>query len=125
VIHAQGGTPVLPNGESIAVKAPTPVKPRAHCTLWTDPEATLAKPLKQQFALHATVVAESHWWRYLLRCRDRRQRSLCGFHEEVRAGGEDPRDVTLAPVETRAEIDAVCAAPQGRLDGFVPRLCKD
>lgn len=123
---AQRGASALANGEPITVKVPTPMKPPTPCALRRDPEATLAKPLKQQLNLLCTVVEQSRWWRCPMRCRDRRQRSLSGFHEEVdRAGGEDPRDATFAPVETRAEIVAVCAAPQGRLGGFVPRLRKD
>jgi hypothetical protein len=105
---------------------PLMLKPPTQCALWTDPEATLANPLKQQFALHATFVEESHWWRYLLECRECGQRYVYEFHEEVDwADGDDPQYVTLVPVKTQAEIDAVCAAPQDCLGGFVPRLCKD
>lgn len=102
------------------------MKPPTQCALWSDPEATLAAPLKQQFALLDTVVEESHWWRYLLQCRECGQLYVYEFHEEVDwADGDDPHYVTLVPVGTQAEIDAVCAAPQGCLGGFVPRLCKD
>jgi hypothetical protein len=44
---------------------------------------------------------------------------------ERRADHGEPQSVTLVPVETRAGIDAVCAAPQGCLGGFVRRLGKD
>jgi hypothetical protein len=102
------------------------MKPPTQCALRRDPEATLARPLKQQFALLCSFLEESHWWRHLLQCRACGQRSVCECHEEVdRADGDDPQSVTLVPAETRAGIDAVCAAPQGCLGGVVPRLGKD
>jgi hypothetical protein len=102
------------------------MSPPTQCALWTDPEATLAKPLKQQFTLHATFVEESHWWRCLLECRDCGQRSVYEFHEEAdRADGDDPQYVTFVPVETQAEIDAACAAPQGSSPVRAAALRKD
>ena len=96
------------------------------CALWKDPEATVARGLQAQFELLETFGKESHWWRYLLKCRDCGQLYVYDFHETVDwEGGEDPQFVTWVPVATDDEIAAVKAAPPGLLGGFTPRLCRD
>lgn len=102
------------------------MKVPTQCALWKDPDATVAKGLRSQFALLDTVVKESHWWRYLLKCRGCGQLYVYEFTEEIDwADGDDPQFVTWVPVENEAEIAAVTRAPRGGLGGFVPRLCKD
>ena len=100
--------------------------PPRHCTLWTDPEATVARGLKAQFERLETFVEESHWWRYLLKCRECGQRYVYEFREEVDwADGDDPQYVTWVPVETEQEIRALRSAPPDDLRLYTPCLCKD
>jgi hypothetical protein len=104
----------------IAVNEPT------RCALWKRPEQVAGGPLKTHFELLETFVKESHWWRYLLRCRECGQRYFFEFYEEIDwVGGDDPQFSTWIPVSTEDEIEAARAAPAGALGGFVPRLCKD
>jgi hypothetical protein len=96
------------------------------CELWTQPERVLAGGLASGFELLDTFEKDSHWWRYLLKCRGCGQRYVYEFYEEVDwADGEDPQYVTWVPVETDDDIAAVKAAAPGVLGAFVPRLCKD
>ena len=96
------------------------------CALWKDPEATVARGLQAQFELLETFARDSHWWRYLLKCRDCGQLYVMDFHETVDwEGGEDPQFTTWVPVATDDEIAAAKAAPPGALGSFTPRLCKD
>lgn len=100
--------------------------PLESCILWKDPEATVKKGLPAQFALIKTFVKQSHWWRYLLECRDCGQSYVFEFYEEVDwEGGKDPQFTTWVPVASDEEIAAVQAAPPSQLSSFVPRLCKD
>jgi hypothetical protein len=96
------------------------------CVLWNDPDAAIARPMREAFDLLETLVKESHWWRYILRCRCCGQRYFFEFHEEVDwADGEDPQFSVWVPFATEAELAALKAAPPGVMGEFVPRLCKD
>lgn len=96
------------------------------CALWRAPETTVAKGLKAQFHLLETVAEESHWWRYVLRCRDCGQLYVYEFTEEIDwADGDDPQSATWVPVETDAELASAREAPPGGLASFVPRLSRD
>lgn len=102
------------------------MKVPTNCRLWTDPARVVADGLQARFELLRTFVKESHWWRYLLKCRECGQLYVYEFYEEIDwADGEDPQYVTWVPVETDDDIAAVTAAPAGVLGSFVPRLCKD
>jgi hypothetical protein len=97
-----------------------------HCALWKQPEQAHGRPLKIQFELLETFVEESHWWRYLLKCRECGQRYFFEFYEEIDwVSGDDPQFTTWIPVATEEEIAAARAAPASALGAFVPRLCKD
>jgi hypothetical protein len=114
--------------ESIPARGKTAMttKNPIQCALWKSPEATVAKGLQAQFELLKTFVKESHWWRYLLKCRDCGQLYVYEFHEVLDyEGGEDPQFVTWVPVATEEEIQAAAKSPPGCMDMFVPRLRKD
>jgi hypothetical protein len=96
------------------------------CVLWREPERVGGGPLERQFERLETFVHESHWWRYLLRCRECGQRYVFEFHEDVDwAGGNDPQFCTWIPVSTEDEIKAAREAAHSGLGAFVPRLCQD
>lgn len=98
----------------------------SNCALWREPEATVAKGLRSVFVLVETFARESHWWRYLLRCRECGQLYVFEFYEEVDwEGGQDPQYSTWVPISSEAEIADILQAPRGELATFVPRLCKD
>ena len=101
------------------------MKEPTQCELWAKPELVL-KPTKERFELVETFADESHFWRYLLRCRECGQQYFFEFYEQIDwEGGDDPQYSTYVPVETDAEITLLKAtAPFGLLD-FVPRLHKD
>lgn len=102
------------------MKAPT------GCVLWTDPEPVASAPTAAHFELLETFVEDSHWWRYLLRCRECGQRYVFEFAEEIDwVDGDDPQYCTWVPVESDAEVALVRAS--GRLDmrSFLPHLRKD
>ena len=46
------------------------MKSPTQCALWKDPESTVARAMHKQFEQLEIFVEESHWWRYLLKCRD-------------------------------------------------------
>ncbi len=97
-----------------------------HCALWKQPERVVAGPLKIHFELLETFVHESHWWRYLLKCRECGQRYFFEFYEEIDwQGGNDPQFSTWIPVATAEDIRAAREAPAAALSAFVPRLCQD
>lgn len=96
------------------------------CELWTEPEATVAKGLRPVFELIETYAKESHWWRYLLKCRECGQLYVFDFYEEIDwEGGQDPQFTTWVPVSGDLEIENVLRSAPGQLTAFVPRLCKD
>jgi hypothetical protein len=94
--------------------------------LWKDPEATCAKGLAAQFDLLDTFGDESHWNRYLLKCKCCGHRYVYEFYEEIDwENGEDPQMSIWVPVETDDEIGTAKATVPGGLVRFSPRLCKD
>jgi hypothetical protein len=96
------------------------------CALWKEPERVVAGGLQSGFKLLETFVHESHWWRYLLKCRECGQLYVYEFYEEVDwVDGEDPQFTYWVPVETETEIASLRTAPAGGLAAFAPRLCKD
>lgn len=96
-----------------------------NCILWKQPEAGLAQGLSAQFELLETYVKESHWWRYLLKCRDCGQCYVYEFYEEIDwQGGKDSQLKTWVPVHTADETAAIATAAAGQLGGFAPRLCQ-
>jgi hypothetical protein len=96
------------------------------CALWKDPEATVAKGLKEQFELQETYFKDSHWWRYLLACRGCGRLYIFEFWEEIDwQSGNDPQFTTWVPVAEAKDISVAHTEPSGSLRSFVPRLCKD
>lgn len=73
-----------------------------------------------------TYYKDSHFWRYLLCCRECGQRYFFEFYEEVDwVEGEDPQYSTYLPVETDAEIAKLLKTARIDLVQFAPRLQKD
>lgn len=101
------------------MKAPT------RCILWEHPEHVRA-PLAEHFERLAIYNEESHFWRYLLRCRECGQRYFYEFYEEIDwMDGEDPQYVTFVPVDTDKDIERLYAATPLGLLAFCPRLQQD
>jgi len=101
------------------MKAPT------QCVLWKKPK--LAQGSKsERFELVEFYVDESHWRRYLLKCRECGQLYFYEFYETIDwEHGEDPQYSTYVPVETAAEIEALKATDHFDLRQFSPRLQHD
>ncbi len=96
------------------------------CVLWRDPESVISAPLADGFELLETFVKESHWWRYLLKCRGCGQRYFFEFLEEIDwADGDDPQYCTWIPLETDEELERLKAAAQLDMRTFLPHLCDD
>jgi hypothetical protein len=103
-----------------------PMTRMKNCRVWRNPEAVVVKPLAEGFELLDTFVKESHWWRYLLQCRDCGQRYFYEFYEEVDwVDGDDPQFCTWVPVETDEEVARLKTAGQLGLRTFRPHLCND
>ena len=97
-----------------------------NCVLWRNPEPVVKAPLQDSFELLETFVEESHWWRYLLKCRECNQLYVFEFQEEVDwADGDDPQHATYIPVETDEEIQVLKAAAPLDIRMFRPYLCDD
>jgi hypothetical protein len=97
-----------------------------NCVLWRDPESVVSVPLQQGFELLETFVEESHWWRYLLKCRECGQLYVFEFLEEVDwVDSDDPQFCTWIPIETDEEVERLKAAAQLDLRMFKPHLCDD
>src|SRR5690349_5520694 len=100
------------------MKAPT------QCIFWEKPELAFGT-MKEQFELLETVDRESHWWRYVLKCRECGQRYFFEFYEEVDWDeGNDPQRSTFIPVETDDEIAALKQASVFDLTRLSPRLVR-
>jgi hypothetical protein len=79
--------------------------------------------IAERFELLETFADESHFWRYLLKCRECGQRYFFEFYEEIDwEGGHDPQYSTYIPVETEAEIEALKATSIFGLLDYFPRL---
>jgi len=82
--------------------------------------------VSEGFELLETYVEESHWWRYLLKCRECGQTYFFEFYEEIDWDeGKDPQYCTYIPVQTDEEIAAVREASLFDLMKFFPRLQVD
>ncbi len=81
--------------------------------------------MKKTFELINTYIYESHWWRYLLKCRECGQLYFFEFSEEIDwEKGEDPQYSAYIPVETRQEIEVL--RENGRtLESVRPQLSID
>jgi len=96
------------------------------CILWDKPELVLEGTVKDRFERIDTFVQESHWWRYLLRCRECGQLYFFEFSEEVDwEHGNDPQYTTYIPVETIEEGEALSKQTSMELLNRHPRLQKD
>src|SRR5262245_31007220 len=83
------------------------MKQPTQCVLWAKPKL-VERPKKERFELVETYVDESHWWRYLLKCRECGQLYFYEFYEWIDwEDGDDPQYPTYIPVETAAEIETL------------------
>jgi hypothetical protein len=95
------------------------------CALWRHPELADG-PMQERFELLETYIEESHWWRYLLRCRECGQRYFFEFYEQVDwDSGNDPQHSTYIPVDGEDEIRMLRQASPLELLRFFPRLQHD
>ena len=102
------------------------MKDPVDCVLWERPELVLEGTVKERFERIDTFVEESHWWRYLLKCRECGQLYFFEFSEEVDwEQGNDPQYTTYIPVETVEEGAALSEISPMELLNQHPRLLKD
>lgn len=81
--------------------------------------------MKETFYLIHTYIYESHWWRYLLKCRECGQLYFFEFSEEIDwEKGEDPQCSVYIPVDTLQEIETL-KRNTGTLEHFRPQLSSD
>jgi hypothetical protein len=98
------------------------MKSPVQCILWKQP-ALADGALKGRFELLETFVHESHFWRYLLRCRECGQRYFFEFYEEIDwDNGDDAQYSTFIPIENEEEIEILNHASTMELLEFTPRL---
>ena len=96
------------------------------CVFWKKPKLAFDGPTKDRFELIDTFVEESHWWRYLLKCRECGQLYFFEFYEEVDwEHGDDPQYSTYIPVELDEEIESLKKTTPFELLNFFPRLQQD
>jgi len=101
------------------------MKEPTQCILWTRPELVEGSTA-EHFELVETFADESHWWRYLLKCRECGQLYFFEFYEQIDwEDGEDPQYSTYIPVETDAQIEALKKTSPFELLQFSPRLQRD
>jgi hypothetical protein len=101
------------------------MKEPTQCVLWTKPEL-IEGAKAERFERLETFVDESHWWRYLLKCRECGQLYFFEFHETIDwEDGDDPQYSTYIPVENHAEIEALKQTGPSGLLQFSPRLQRD
>ena len=101
------------------MKAPT------QCVLWKKPKLA-QRPKEEGFELVEFYVDESHWRRYLLKCRECGQLYFYEFYETIDwEDGDDPQYWTYIPVEMDAEIETLKKTSPFELLQFSPRLRSD
>lgn len=75
------------------------------------------------FELIETYEDESHFWRYLLKCRECGQLYFFEFYEVIDwIDGKDPQYTTYIPVETSEDIEKLKESSLFGLLDFFPRL---
>jgi hypothetical protein len=73
-----------------------------------NPFSNVKCPMHEAFELDETFGKDSHWWRYLLKCRDCGQLYFFEFLEQVDFDdGEDPQWSTWIPVATENEAEVI------------------
>lgn len=102
------------------------MKKPTQCIFWKKPKLIKEGTIKDRFELIETYVKESHWWRYLLKCRECGQLYFFEFYEEIDwLNGNDPQYCTYVPVEMAKEIKALKESDIWSIHAFVPRLLAD
>jgi len=101
------------------------VKLPTQCVLWDKPELVL-EPVGQLFELLETYEEESHFWRYLLKCRECSQLYFYEFYEEIDwEKGNDSQQSTYIPVNSQEEVETLKMKSSFELQQCFPRLQKD
>jgi hypothetical protein len=94
------------------------------CVLWDKPELIL-EPVGQRFELLETYEEESHFWRYLLKCRECSQLYFYEFYEEIDwEKGNDAQQSTYVPVNSQEEAEILKMKSSFELQQCFPRLQK-
>ena len=96
------------------------------CMLWEHPERLEGK-LSELFERIETYEDSSHFMRALFKCRECGQRYLYEFNEEIDwvGSGGDKIYLTLVPVQTKEEIDALNQTDESSILRYFPRLQRD
>lgn len=96
------------------------------CILWNQPEVVAAGVLADHFVLIKELQKESHFWRYVLECRECGHLYFYEIFEEIDwRDGNDPQFCTWIPVRTDREIATLQATRPMELREFRPCLVKD
>lgn len=124
VLCKKGVNSVVPIGKQRTMGS-THLNPPIDCALWDRPEL-VEGAIKDQFHLVEAITNDPHHWRYLLECRECRQRYFYEFLEEIDwERGNDPQYTTYVPVESDAEVEALTATTPRELREFSPRIQRD
>jgi len=95
------------------------------CIYWKKPKQILGN-LKDKFELLDTFEHESHWWRYLLKCRECGQLYFFEFYEFVDwDGGNDPQYTKYIPIGDINQLEILRKATPEELLQFSPSLNVD
>ena len=101
------------------------MKPPTQCVLWDRPELIL-EPISQRFESLETYEEESHFWRYLLKCRECGQLYFYQFYEEIDWDqGNDPQESMYIPLDCKEEAENLKNKSLFELHQCFPRLQKD
>jgi hypothetical protein len=95
------------------------------CIFWRD-EERVRGPVDPRFELVAQYADESHFQRYLLKCRECGQLYFFEFQEEIDwSHGKDPQFTTYIPVSSIEQATALADITPEALLEVSPRLCID
>jgi hypothetical protein len=82
--------------------------------------------LRERFELVEEYIKESHFWQYLLKCRECGQLYFFQFCEEIDwGGGDDPQYTRYIPVNSAEDGALLSRYPPRSLLFLSPSLCVD
>ncbi len=97
-----------------------------NCHLWQKEDLSSQDLSLENFELLETFADDSHFWRYLLKCKECGQLYFYEFYEWIDwEEGNDPQYVKFIPVETKYEIETLKKTNIFELLKFSPRLHQD
>jgi hypothetical protein len=113
-------------GEGKGPWGPSSMQPPRKCDLWEHPERVAPRAWLERFDHMQTLEDTSHWWRYLLKCKECGQLYFHEFYEEMDIeDGDDPQFWTFIPVYTDQDVERLNGYDRSTLLEIYPRLHRD